>query len=117
MWAGTLALMAEEASAKKGRRRSEGRVIDVLPERLREAVISQAGTTWKELRAIEIVTEEIAEDFAGEQPLRPVHAESLAQSKDRLVALRELAGDFEMSDPPAEDLNALRAAIRRWAGS
>jgi hypothetical protein len=114
MWAGTLALMAEEAGPKNGRRESEARVMDLLPERLPQAVVSQAATTWKELRTIEIVTEEIAEEFAGEEPLRPVHADSLARSKGRLVALRELVGEFEMSDPPAEDLEELRKGIRKW---
>jgi hypothetical protein len=109
------ALMTEEAGTKNGRRGSQVRVLDVLPERLQRAVVSQAATTWQELRTIEIVTEEIAEEFGGEEPLRPAHADSLAWSKERLVALRELIGDFEMPDPQPEDLEELREGIKKWA--
>jgi hypothetical protein len=115
MWAGTMALLAEEYGPKK-RSGSEARMVDVLPERLNEAVMSQAATTWRELRAIEIVTEEIAEEFGGEHPLRQAHADSLAQSKERLLALQELTGDYEMADPSPEELHELRKAVRKWAG-
>jgi hypothetical protein len=116
MWAATLALMAEQAAPRKGKGARQVRVIDELPVRLTQAVLSQASATWTELRAVEIVTEEIAEEFKGEHPLRPAHADSIAQSKERLAALRELTGDYEMSDPPAEDLDALREGIKKWAG-
>ena len=110
-----MALLAEEFRPKK-RSGGEARMVDVLPERLNEAVMSQAATTWRELRAIEIVTEEIAEEFAGEHPLRQAHFDSLAQSKERLVGLRELTGEYKMLDPAEEEVDVLRKAIRKWAG-
>lgn len=44
------------------------------------------------------------------------HSDSIAHSKERLATLMGLTGDYETSDPPAENLEALRAGIRKWAG-
>src|SRR5262249_27711284 len=80
MWAASLALLSEDMKPGRGNHR---RLVDDLPDRLAEAIESQANISWGELRCIELVTAEVAEHFGGEHPLKPADAESLAASKVR----------------------------------
>ncbi len=115
-WAVSLVLLAESRPTKRDpKRRKLVRTLDRLPDALDEAVRSQAAKTWAELRSIEIVLGEVAEEFGGEGPLRPCNGESLRSSKERLQALQELTTGFELPEPGEEELDVLRRAITNWA--
>ena len=117
MWGGTLALVADYAPKPRRRKaKLECRVMDVLPERIEEGVVAEAPGRWKELRAIEVVLDELAREFDGEYPLRDVHVEALHSVKGQIADLRELTPGFDLPEPEEDDLEWVRDAVARWAG-
>ena len=90
--------------------------MDVLPERIEEGVVAEAPGRWKELRAIEVVLDELAREFDGEYPLRDVHIEALNSVKGKIADLRELTPGFDLREPEEDDLDWVRDAVVRWAG-
>ena len=85
-----------------------------LAESLREGV----PWCWQELRAVETVLDEVAEEFDGEDPLLPPVREVLDKTHQDLVELQPLLrfvdADCDLPEPDEERVEFLR---RRWLHS
>ena len=119
MWGGTLALVADYAPKPRRRKaKLECRVMDVLPERIEEGVVAEAPGRWKELRAIEVVLDELAREFDGEDPLRPVHRRDLEDARQTLMDLktylREYDETFELNEPDSDEVQVTRKLLEPW---
>ncbi len=72
---------------------------------------------WEDVRAIEIVIYEIAAEFGGEDPLRPLIREVLDKAKAGLTFLNRLLewqdAAAELKEPDDDNLAALRALVER----
>jgi hypothetical protein len=83
--------------------------------RLREGIQLR----WRELRSIELVLEELAREFDGEEPTRPWEREALDDGKMRLEELHRAAqayvGPFKLPRHDKEEMEQMREAIRRAA--
>ena len=55
---------------------------------------------WEEIRAIEVVVEEVAAELGGEDPLKPIFQERLERSKADLTYLNQF---LEVQDAAVED--------------
>ena len=68
---------------------------------------------WEEMRAIELVVEEVAAELGGEDPLRSTFRELLESSKADLTYLNQLLGTLdaaaELQEPCEAELTKLRA--------
>ena len=75
---------------------------------------------WGEMRAIEIVVEEVAAELGGEDPLKPLFREMLERSKAGLTyfnqILEALGSAVELQEPEEASLTDLRARVERNAG-
>jgi hypothetical protein len=89
------------------------RVADVLGTTLREGIQMR----WRELLEVELVLEEIAPEFDGEDPARPRERQALAEGKKELKELhqqvQEYVGSFDLPGPDEEEMEQMREAIRR----
>ena len=76
---------------------------------------------WEEIRAIEIVAEEVAAELGGEDPLRPLLRELLEHSKAGFTYinrfLEALDATVELQEPDEANLTDLRAWVERNAGN
>ena len=92
------------------------RMVAALEERLREG----ASAWWQGLVAAETVVDEVAAEFGGEDPLRPVERDALRDARVRLEKLieelRERLGPLELGEPPDELLNSLRRNVGLRSG-
>jgi len=74
---------------------------------------------WRELLEVELVLEEIAPEFDGEDPARPRERQALAEGKEKLRELhqqvQEYVGPFDLPGPDEEEMEQMREAIRRAA--
>ncbi len=75
---------------------------------------------WGEMRAIEIVVEEVAAELGGEDPLKPLFREMLVYSKAGLTYLNQIleavGSAVELQEPEEARLTELRAWVERHAG-
>jgi len=87
------------------------RIRVALEERLREG----ASTWWQGLVAAEMVVDEVAAEFGGEDPLRPAERDALTDARARLEEmikeLGERLGPLELGEPSDELLDALRRHV------
>jgi hypothetical protein len=99
-----------------------GRPVTERQERWDEAMAGLAGSLregvpwcWQELRAVETVLDEVAEEFDGEDPLLPQVREVLDKTRQGLLELHPLLGfvdvDADLPEPDEERLEFLR---QRW---
>lgn len=76
---------------------------------------------WEDVRAIEIVIEEIAAEFGEEDPLRPRIREALDKAKAGLTYLNRvlevLDAAVELQEPAEDNLTDLRAIVERRASN
>ena len=88
-------------------------IAEAVGTRLREGIQLR----WRELRSIELVLEEVAEEFDGEAPTRPWEREALDNGKKRLEELHRAAqtyaGAFQLPGPDEEETEQVREVIRR----
>lgn len=72
---------------------------------------------WTQLKAIDLVVAEYAEEFHGEDPLRPQIREHLDDALRRIEVtkdeLLEYIGEWELPDVPGEALTATRRLAQR----
>jgi hypothetical protein len=91
-------------------------IAEAVGARLREGIQLR----WRELRSIELVLEEGAEEFDGESPTRPWEREALDNGKKRLEELHRAAqtyvGPFKLPGPDKEEIEQVRECIRREGG-
>jgi len=88
-------------------------IAEAVGARLRESIQLR----WRELRSIELVLEEVAREFDGEEPTRPWEREALDDGKRRLEELYRAAqkyvGPFKLPGPDEEEMEQVRECIRR----
>jgi hypothetical protein len=74
---------------------------------------------WQELRAAELVADEVQRELGGEDPLLPEVQELLTEGKGELARLRDevapYAGAFELPEPDEELVTLIREAVERAA--
>ena len=71
---------------------------------------------WQEVRAIEIVLDEVAQDFEGEDPLRPRMREILNGTRKKLTELHELLSTlkpFELEEPDDHAMGLARTYFEK----
>jgi len=88
-------------------------VAETLEERLRGDLVQR----WKDLRAAEIVLEEIREEFGGEDPARPELRRSLGECKLKVQEIREEVECFGLRVEPGEPEESLLDGVRRALNS
>ena len=73
--------------------------------------------TWAELRATEVVLDEVRAEFGGEEVAPDVLIEMLGDARNDLLQLHEtsqpFSGPFELPDPNEAVAECLRIAVRR----
>jgi len=88
-------------------------IAEAVGTRLREGIQLR----WRELRAIELVLEEVAGEFDGETPTRPWEREALDEGKRRLeelhLAAQAYVGPFKLPGMDEEEMEQVRKVIRR----
>ena len=88
-------------------------IAEAVGTRLREGIQLR----WQELQSIELVLQEVAEEFDGESPTRPWEREALDDAKERLEELHRAAqayvGPFKLPWPDKEEMEQVREVIRR----
>ncbi len=84
---------------------------ELLEESMKRAVVQ----AWQELRAVEVVLDEAAAEFDGEDPLRPRLRQDLDQARETLQKLRAYLWhrdeSYELAEPGEEELDAARRLI------
>ncbi len=66
---------------------------------------------WEELRSIDIVLEEVAKEFDGEDPLRPIMRGVVEKTRKKLTDLHEVltaAEELELKEPDEEAMDLAR---------
>jgi len=90
-----------------------------LAEALQERMKAELPCHWQQLRAVEMVLDEVAEEFGGEDVLKPSLRQEIAAAKEKALAvhvtLQEWTGAFELPEPDPEALEETRRLIKRAA--
>ena len=83
-----------------------------MREGLRRGIAFQLISSWVQLRTVEMIIEEMAAEFDGIDPLKPVHRARLEETKQRLLTaqehLRFLNLEAVLREPLPEELAELR---------
>jgi hypothetical protein len=83
-----------------------------LGEELRDNAFKELCVRWQELRAVELVTDEIAASFDGEDPLHPQIREKLDACKIRVAELQSrLARNRRLPEPGDDYLQRTRDLV------
>jgi hypothetical protein len=95
----------------------EGRGLDD-PVALHKKVLREGiEERWRQLRAVELVVGEVAEEFGGEDPALPDVRHMLDHTTDRLVDLHKdaqtYAEPFELPELSEEDVATMRDQVER----
>ena len=90
-----------------------------LAEALQERMKAELPCHWQQLRAVEMVLDEVAEEFGGEDVLKPTLRQEIAAAKEKALAvqvtLQEWTGAFELPEPDPAALKETRRLIKRAA--
>lgn len=90
-----------------------------LVRELLRAIRDGLDSDWRELRAIEIVLDEVAEEFAGEDPLRTDSRELLDGAKATCLRLYEdvsrCIDGFVLAEPDDEGVEVVRRFVTKQA--
>ena len=72
---------------------------------------------WDELQATRVVLDEVAEEFDGEDPLKPAFREDLGQAIEQVQRVREMFCELfeqvELPEAGTETVEEVRALIKR----
>jgi hypothetical protein len=82
-----------------------------LAERMEEGIRLWLVSLWEELRSIDIVVDEVAKEFDGEDPLRPVMRGIMEKTRSKLVHLHATLAviePLELREPDDETLDLAR---------
>jgi hypothetical protein len=90
-----------------------------MPEKIRQALRESMAfnliSTWVELRSVEMLLDEISEEFNGIDPLRPVFREKLDSTREELLEVKEhllyLGIDAVLREPLDEELEEVRSWV------
>lgn len=107
---------ARAARLRKGQSEAFSGCDDVV-DGLLAALLGGVQLRHRELRAAEIIIEEVAAEFAGEDPLTPAVKATLDRTRESLeearAGLASYVGDPELPEPDEEDLRYLRKWLTR----
>jgi hypothetical protein len=79
---------------------------------LRQDLLTVVGQRWSELAALEQVWGELAEEFAGEDPLSPEVRTMAEETRQRLLALaQEFGGKRRLTGPTEDHLAEVRRQV------
>lgn len=85
---------------------------DKIGEALRSDICESVPTLWQEIRAVEVFTIEVAEEFGGEDPMMPELRDTLDAAKASLLDTAETLKAFgvkvRLTNPTAEVLESVR---------
>jgi hypothetical protein len=94
---------------------ADGVSLEAAMEGIVERIMTGIAVRWMDLRQVEIVMDEVAEDFGGEDPLKTNLREALVTSKEKLLQVRsEMAAGkkvIELQEPSEEDLELMRRLV------
>ena len=90
-----------------------------MPEKIRQALRDSTAfhliSTWVEVRSVEMLLDEIGEEFNGIDPLRPVFREKLDSTRETLLGVKEhllyLGIDAKLREPLDEELEEVRSWV------
>ncbi len=95
---------------------AEKRVIEVIAGHLRTSLASAFSELWQAMRAVDMVLAEVAAEFDGADPIRPLKREVLDSARTRLLGLAEqlvlLDVEIELAEPDEELLGLVRRMVR-----
>ena len=83
-----------------------------LTESIEGSIRRQMVSLWEEVRSIEIVVDEVAQEFDGEDPLRPIMRSVVDKTKAKLQEVHLLFNKIEpleLSDPDESEMELARA--------
>jgi hypothetical protein len=79
---------------------------------LRRELLQAVAQRWSEVGAVDQVRAELAEEFAGEEPVTPELRAMAAETKERLLALaKEFGGKRLLGEPTEEALAEARRVV------
>ena len=87
-----------------------------VEERMEEVILLMLGMLWQDVRAVEIVLDEVAQEFDGEDPLRPVMRGILDRTRKKLSDLHELLSaikPFELEEPDEDAMGLARTYFEK----
>lgn len=85
-----------------------------LAQESRNYAFQELSVRWQELRAVELVTGEIAVSFDGEDPLHPEVRGWIETSRQQVASVHERLGDRRrLPDPGDDDLEVTRDLIEQ----
>lgn len=95
---------------------------DALAYCLEDVLLRSLPVRWAELRIAEIVVAEVAEEFGGEDPLRPALRETIDRTKQKLkdmMVLLECPNRPlpKLAEPEEAEIEVVRQKLHRWAAS
>jgi hypothetical protein len=86
-----------------------------LPDEIKKGLLAY----WSELRALEVALDGIADEFGGEDVLKPITRADLDKTREKALGIhaffQDLDESFELSDALEEDVLSTRALIDKWA--
>ncbi len=93
----------------------EGASLTSLLDGMEQRIMVGLGVRWLEVCEVELVMDEVALEFGGEDPLKPASREALERSKATILSLhRQLAvhGEvLQLPEPDEEGLDATRRLV------
>ena len=87
-----------------------------MVDRLEATVHIMLVALWQDVRAVEIVLDEVALEFDGVDPLRPVMRGILNRTKNKLSDLHELLSainSFELEEPDDDAMGLARTYFEK----
>ncbi len=82
-----------------------------VTDRMERGIRLQLVSLWEELRAIDIVVDEVAAEFDGEDPLRPIMRGVVETTRKKLSDLHEVLAaveELELKEPDEEAMDLAR---------
>jgi hypothetical protein len=83
-----------------------------IAEQMTKGLRAQLVYLWEELRSIESVLDEVAQEFDGEDPLRPIMRDVLDTTRKKLTDLHAALSEsepLELKEPDEEEMELARA--------
>ena len=87
-----------------------------VAEGMEEGIRLWLVSLWQELRAIDIVLQEVADEFDGEDPLRPIMRGIVEKTRGKLTRLHELLAavrPLELEEPDEEAMELVRTYFEK----
>jgi hypothetical protein len=113
-------LLEEQEGLERSRKPRDWRSSDSMPVpeflrrlalELREDLLTTVALRWREVAAIELVWDELAEEFAGEDPVSPEVRTMTEETRQQLMALAREFGKRRLTGPDEDTLAEIRHQV------